>query len=156
MGSALTGSLQIPCLLTEGPFGVFSLTYCCLPKSATAYLFPQSVKVHYLFAAAPLALTPVVRNQRIGFIWGCENNFTNYTFIYIYILLNMIMYHICNHIYIYIYIHIHIIYQGPHGPGVAICTDDTGLIYIYKYIYIYTYIHVYTYIYICIYVYTYT
>ena len=33
------------------------------PKSARAYLFPQSVKI-ITFAAAPLALTPFVRNQR--------------------------------------------------------------------------------------------
>ena len=47
LGSALMGSLQIACLLTEGPFGYSRLTYFYLPRSARAYLFPQSVKTHY-------------------------------------------------------------------------------------------------------------
>ena len=37
-------------------------TFIC-PKSARAYLFPQSVRMHELFAAGPLVLTPFVRNQ---------------------------------------------------------------------------------------------
>ena len=49
-------------LLTEGPFGVLPLTYAYLHKSARAYLFPQSVKL-ITFAAAPLVVTPFVRNQ---------------------------------------------------------------------------------------------
>ena len=40
MGSALMGSLQIPCLFDRGTFGVLPLTYFDLPKSARAYLFP--------------------------------------------------------------------------------------------------------------------
>ena len=43
-------------------FWVLPLTYFYLPKSARAYLFPQSVKF-ITFAAAALALTPAVRNQ---------------------------------------------------------------------------------------------
>ena len=49
MGSALIGSLQISCFFDGGTFWVLPLTYYYLPKSARAYLFPQSVKSHYLF-----------------------------------------------------------------------------------------------------------
>ena len=64
MGSALMGSLRIPCLFDRGTFWVLPLTYFCLPKSANTYLFPPICQnVHYLFAAAPLVLTPFVRNQ---------------------------------------------------------------------------------------------
>ena len=44
----------------RGTLWVLPLTYFYLPKSARAYLFPQSLKTHY---AAPLVLTPFVRNQ---------------------------------------------------------------------------------------------
>ena len=47
-----------------GTFWVLPLTYFYLPTSARAYLFPQSVKMHY-FAATSLVLTPFVRNQTI-------------------------------------------------------------------------------------------
>ena len=59
--SALMGSLQIPCFLT-GTFWVLPLTYFYLPKSASAHLFPNLSKF-ITFAAAPLVLTPFVRNQ---------------------------------------------------------------------------------------------
>ena len=65
MGSARMGSLQIVCLfLAEGVFGVLPLTYFYIPKSARVYFSPKFVKTHYItFAAAPLVLTPFVRNQ---------------------------------------------------------------------------------------------
>ena len=50
-------------LFNRGTFRVLPLTYFYLPKSARAYLFPQSVKF-ITFAAAPLVLTPFVRNQQ--------------------------------------------------------------------------------------------
>ena len=62
MGSALMGSLQIPCVIDRGTFGVLPLPCLYLPKSARAYLYPQSVEIHD-FAAAPLVLTPFVRNE---------------------------------------------------------------------------------------------
>ena len=60
MGSALMGSLQILCFLTEGPFGYSSEPIFHLPKTARAYL------IFIAFAAAPLASTPFVRNQTSG------------------------------------------------------------------------------------------
>ena len=62
MGSALMGSLQIACVCYGWTFWVLPLTYFYLPKSASAYLFPESVK-NITFAAAPLVLTPFVRSQ---------------------------------------------------------------------------------------------
>ena len=64
MGSARMGSLQMSCFVDRGICWVFLFTYFYLPKSARAYeyLFPQSVKI-VTFAAAPLVLTPFVRNQ---------------------------------------------------------------------------------------------
>ena len=78
MGSALLGSLQISCCLTEGLFGYSPLTYFYIPKSARAYLFPQSVKNHY-FCSGPISVDLFVRNhvehRRAGLTgaraWGC-------------------------------------------------------------------------------------
>ena len=50
-------------LLTEGFFCVLPLTYFYLPKSARACLFPPKLSKIATFAAAPLLLTPFVRNQ---------------------------------------------------------------------------------------------
>ena len=53
MGSALMGSLQMSC------FWVLPLTYVYLPKSARAYLFPQSAKTHY-FCSCPVSADPIL------------------------------------------------------------------------------------------------
>ena len=66
MGSALKGSLQISCHLT-GTFWVLPLTCFYLPKSARAYPFPPNLSKSIAFAAAPLGLTPFVRNQITAF-----------------------------------------------------------------------------------------
>ena len=42
----------------RGTFGVLPLTYFHLPKSARAYLFPQSVKRHY-FCSGTISLDPI-------------------------------------------------------------------------------------------------
>ena len=55
-GVSTNGVTAIYCFSTEG-------IYLYLPKSAKAYLLPQSVKI-VTFAAAPLVLTPLVRNQK--------------------------------------------------------------------------------------------
>ena len=39
-------------------FWVLPLTYVCLPKSARANLFPQSVKIHY-FCSSPISVDPI-------------------------------------------------------------------------------------------------
>ena len=54
MGSALLGSLQILCFLTEAFFLQVPLTYFCIPKSARAYLFLQSDKMCYFCSASIL------------------------------------------------------------------------------------------------------
>ena len=41
----------------RGTFWVLPLTYFHLPKSARAYLFPQSVKIHY-FCSRPISVDP--------------------------------------------------------------------------------------------------
>ena len=51
----------------RGTFGVLPLTYFCLPKSARAYLLPQSVQMHYL-CSGPIGVdqsAPFVRNHRL-------------------------------------------------------------------------------------------
>ena len=58
--------------LTE-TFWLLPLTYFYLPKSARAYLFPQSVEIHFLFAAAPFLLTPFLsatEDWRRRELWG--------------------------------------------------------------------------------------
>ena len=62
MGSAPTGSLRISCVLT-GTFGVLPLTYFDFPKSARAYLFPQSAKNHY-FCSGHNSVDPVCPQPR--------------------------------------------------------------------------------------------
>ena len=62
MGSALMGSLQISCALTEGPFGYCRLPTCFFPKVPGRTFFPNLSKT-ITFAAAPLVLTPFVRNR---------------------------------------------------------------------------------------------
>ena len=42
----------------SGAFCVLPLTYLFLPKSARAYLFPQSVKIHY-FCSGPISVDPI-------------------------------------------------------------------------------------------------
>ena len=46
----------------RGTFWVLPLTYFCLPKSARAHIFPQSVKIHYfcsgLFSVDPICPQP--------------------------------------------------------------------------------------------------
>ena len=61
-GSALMGSPQISCFLT-GTFWVLTLTYFYLPKSAMAYLFPQSVEIHY-FCSGPISVHPICPQPR--------------------------------------------------------------------------------------------
>ena len=58
MGSALMGSLQDCMFLDRGTFWVLPITYFYLPKSARAYLFPQSVKIPY-FCSGPISVDPI-------------------------------------------------------------------------------------------------
>ena len=44
--------------LTEGLFWLCPLTYFNIPKSARAYLFPQSIKHHY-FCSGPISVDPI-------------------------------------------------------------------------------------------------
>ena len=57
MGSALKGSLQISCFLTEGLL-ILPLTYSYLPKSARAYFFSRSVEINY-FCSGPISVDPI-------------------------------------------------------------------------------------------------
>ena len=60
-GVSINGVTANFMLFDRGTFWSLPFTYY-LPKSARAYLFPQSVKF-ITFAAAPLVLTPFVRNH---------------------------------------------------------------------------------------------
>ena len=42
----------------RGTFCVLPLTYFYIPKSARAYLFPQSVKINY-FCSCPFSVDPI-------------------------------------------------------------------------------------------------
>ena len=66
MGSALMGSLQMLCFLTEGLLGTPStFTFQEVPGRT---FFPNLSKF-VTFAAAPLVLTPFVRNQGLARTW---------------------------------------------------------------------------------------
>ena len=58
MGSALMGSLEPFMFFDRGSFWVLPLIYFYLPKSARAYLFPQSVKNPY-FCSGPISADPI-------------------------------------------------------------------------------------------------
>ena len=49
----------------RGTFWVLPLTYFYLPKSARAYLFPQSVKIHY-FCIGPMNIDPICQDSSKG------------------------------------------------------------------------------------------
>ena len=57
MGSAQMGSLPFS-FCDRGTFWVLKLTCFYLPKSARAYLFPQSVKINY-FCSGPMSVDPI-------------------------------------------------------------------------------------------------
>ena len=59
MGSAPRGSLQFSCFFGGGTFWVLPLAYFYLPKSARAYLLPQSVEVRYYFCSGPASVDPI-------------------------------------------------------------------------------------------------
>ena len=65
------GSLKISCVLTEGPLG-YSREYTFIfPKVPGRTFFPNLSK-SITFAAAPLVLTPFVRNQaEAALVSGC-------------------------------------------------------------------------------------
>ena len=52
-------------LFDTGTFWVLPLTYLYIPKSARAYLFPQCVKVHYLFCSGPVSVDPICPPPRL-------------------------------------------------------------------------------------------
>ena len=65
MGSALMVSLQISCVFVRGTFCVLPLIYVDLPKSASAYLFSQSAKTHYI-CSGPIRVDPIFVRNRMG------------------------------------------------------------------------------------------
>ena len=58
MGSASHGVTADFMSFDGGAFGVLPLTYCYLPKSARAPLFPQAVKINY-FCSGPISVDPI-------------------------------------------------------------------------------------------------
>ena len=65
LGSALMGSLQISCLLTEGLPGYSRQPNCVFPKVPGRTPFSPNLSKCITFAAAPLMATPFVRHQRM-------------------------------------------------------------------------------------------
>ena len=49
----------------RGTIWVLLLTYFYLPKSARAYLFPHSVKIHY-FCSGPISVDPICPQPNLG------------------------------------------------------------------------------------------
>ena len=64
-GVSTTGVTTIFIFFETGTLWVLPLTYFDLPKSARAYLFPQSVNTHY-FCSGPISVAQFVRNQQSG------------------------------------------------------------------------------------------
>ena len=54
----------------KGLFWVLPLTYIYLPKSASAYLFPQSARIHY-FCSGPITVDPI-RPQPLFVVMLCS------------------------------------------------------------------------------------
>ena len=68
MGSALLGSLQLLCCLTEGPFGYSHWPTFMLPKVPGRTFFP--ICQISLLLQRPISLTPFVRNQQTRETWA--------------------------------------------------------------------------------------
>ena len=64
MGSVkgVTGNMMF---VDRGTFGVLPLTYVYVPKIARAYMFPQSVKIHY-FCGGPISVDPICPQPKVG------------------------------------------------------------------------------------------
>ena len=55
----------------RGIFWVLPLSYFYLPKSDRAYLFPQSVKIHY-FCSGPISVDPICpQPNSVTFFYSC-------------------------------------------------------------------------------------
>ena len=63
MGSALMWSLRSWCCFLQRDVLGTLVNLHVSSQNARAYLFPQSAKIYYFCAAAPLLLTPFVRNK---------------------------------------------------------------------------------------------
>ena len=64
-------------LFERGTFWVLPLTYFHIPQRAWAYLFPQSVKIHY-FCSGPISVDPIcpqATETHTGFIRGFISGF---------------------------------------------------------------------------------
>ena len=64
-GVSTNGVTAFLMFLTEGLFVGLPLSYSDLPKSARAYLFPQSVKIHY-FCSGPFSVDPICPQPEAG------------------------------------------------------------------------------------------
>ena len=62
-GVSTKGVTAIFMFFDRGTFWVLPLTYCCLPESARAYLFPQSVKNND-FRSGPVSVDPICPQPR--------------------------------------------------------------------------------------------
>ena len=165
MGSALRGSLRISCFLTEGLFGYQSVKIC-QTLSILRTCFPNMSKV-ITFAAAPLVLTPFVRNRILLLLL--------LLLILLFLLLIIIMQprfstaavtvsvadksiqvprkwkggnYTSSSSFLYIYILFIYFLKLLLFPHVRGGQEHSGM-------HAFIYIYIYTYIYICIYVYTY-
>ena len=58
-----TNGVTANCMFLIVCFGVLPLAYFYLPKSARAYLFPQSVRIHY-FCSGPISVDPICPQPR--------------------------------------------------------------------------------------------
>ena len=113
------GWLQVSCFLT-GTCRVLPLTCFYIPKSAKAYLFPQSVNI-YCFCSGPISVDSICPQpaqvhpwHRLAEVFPAERRIY-ISFLYIYICIYICMYihmYICLSIslslYTYIYIYIHL------------------------------------------------
>ena len=79
----------------RGTFWVLPLIYCYLPKSAGAFLFPNLSKF-ITFAAAPVVLTPFVRNQIVAITILCV--FVCFYFVIMVIPTSIIIYYLVSYV----------------------------------------------------------
>ena len=62
-GVSMNGVTANFVFLTEGFLGALPLTYFCIPKSARAYLLPQSIKMCY-FCSGSISVDPMCPQPR--------------------------------------------------------------------------------------------
>ena len=134
----------------RGAFWVLPLTFFYLSKSATAYLFPQPVKIPY-FCSGPISVDPICPQPRDPLLAITTTMIVTFNMITATTIITTTT------TIIITYCYVDPICPQPRPVSVVLCKYACAhmCVYIYIYICIHICIYMHIYIYICIYIYIY-